>query len=149
MKKIALILTLLLLFSGFSLAEGIDILNLSDEELTGLQQRVANELYNRGIDRQNLIYYGTYVVGKDIKAGTYIVSSVNNGRFHYCLFDSLDDYDVFMKYKEKFAYSMVLPNYSIDAGGSGRMELKDGNVLYALYEGEQARLESQSADWMP
>lgn len=149
MKKIALILTLLLLFSGFSLAEGIEVSGLSDEELLVLQKNVTEELYSRGIDHQNLIYQGVYVVGKDIKAGTYVATSVGDDDFDYAIYDTLSDYEVLSAYKNRFGYGMSLPCVRVRPGESSRIVLEDGNVFHALYEGEVAKLEIQSADWMP
>lgn len=149
MKKIALILTLLLLFSGFSLAEGIDLKSLSDEELQQLEKSVGIELYDRGLNRQNLIYQGAYIVGQDIKSGTYLISSVINRGITYCVFDNVSDYELMMQYYAKPGTSMVLPNTDISSSGSGRIELKDGNVFFIPYEGMIGRLEIQQADWMP
>ena len=149
MKKIALILTLLLLFSGFSLAEGIDLKGLSDEELQQLEKNVNVELYDRGLNSQNLIYQGAYVVGQDIKSGTYLISSAINRGITYCVFDNASDYELMMRYYTKPGTSMVLPNTDIGSSGSGRVELKDGNVFFIPYEGMIGRLEIQQADWMP
>ena len=74
MRKVMAILFVLVIIacSSLSLAEGIDISTLSDDELVALMARVQEEIIARHIEGTANLAGGTYIVGKDIPAGSYI-----------------------------------------------------------------------------
>ena len=65
--------------SSFSMAEGIDISTLSDDELVALMARVQEEIVARHIEGTANLAGGTYIVGKDIPAGSYIYTCLASG----------------------------------------------------------------------
>ena len=81
MKKwLAVVFVLLLMAcSSLSLAEGIDISTLSDDELVALMNRVQEEIVARHIEGTATLAEGKYIVGKDIPAGTYIYTCLATG----------------------------------------------------------------------
>ena len=81
MKKVIAVLLLLVIMvcSGFSLAEVIDISSLNDDELVALMTRVQEEIVARHIEGTANLARGTYIVGKDLPAGSYIYTSLVSG----------------------------------------------------------------------
>lgn len=72
MKKLVICLLLLTLSVAPVLAEEYDVSSLTTEELITLLKDVQLELTERiGLVENNRIGQGVYVVGRDIKAGTY------------------------------------------------------------------------------
>ena len=81
MKKVMAVLFALVIMvcSSFSIAEGIDISTLSDDELVALMARVQEEIVARHIEGTANLAGGTYIVGKDIPAGSYIYTCLASG----------------------------------------------------------------------
>lgn len=71
-----LVFTLLFCFSFVSLVlaeSGTDYSNLSLDELISMRSALDTEIENRMVDLSTKLIPGTYVVGRDLKAGSYIV----------------------------------------------------------------------------
>jgi hypothetical protein len=81
MKKVMAVLFALVIMacSSFSIAEGIDISTLSDDELVALMARVQEEIVARHIEGTANLAGGTYIVGKDVPAGSYIYTCLASG----------------------------------------------------------------------
>ncbi len=80
-KVMALLFALVMMAcSGFSMAEGIDISTLGDDELVALMARVQEEIVARHIQGTANLAGGTYIVGKDIPAGSYIYTCLASGK---------------------------------------------------------------------
>lgn len=81
MKKVMAVLFALVIMacSSFSIAEGIDISTLSDDELVALMARVQEEIVARHIEGTANLAGGTYIVGKDFPAGSYIYTCLASG----------------------------------------------------------------------
>lgn len=121
MKKfVAIVSILLLLFCHFSaVGEGIDLKSLSVEELSVLSDRITQEMFDRGVIFEEDLPFGKYVVGKDIRAGTYTLEFSNvvpQLRPYVLVFESVDS-----KHK-------VL-NEGIYADTSVQVTLEDGMLL--------------------
>ena len=79
-KVMAVVFALVIMAcSSFSMAEGIDISTLSDDELVALMARVQEEIVARHIEGTAYLAGGTYIVGKDIPAGSYIYTCLASG----------------------------------------------------------------------
>lgn len=79
-KVMAVVFALVIMTcSSFSMAEGIDISTLSDDELVVLMARVQEEIVARHIEGTANLAGGTYIVGKDIPAGSYIYTCLASG----------------------------------------------------------------------
>ena len=81
MKKVMAVLFALFIMAcfSFSMAEGIDISTLSDDELVALMARVQEEIVARHIEGTANLAGGTYIVGKDVPAGSYIYTCLASG----------------------------------------------------------------------
>ena len=79
-KVMAVVFALVIMTcSSFSMAEGIDISTMSDDELVALMARVQEEIVARHIEGTANLVGGTYIVGKDIPAGSYIYTCLASG----------------------------------------------------------------------
>lgn len=79
-KVMAVVFALVIMTcSSFSMAEGIDISTLSDDELVALMARVQEEIVARHIEGTANLAGGTYIAGKDIPAGSYIYTCFASG----------------------------------------------------------------------
>ena len=75
MKKfLGLLLTIFLLVPVFANAE-VDVKGLSTEELLALRVSIADELMARGEMKSANVPAGEYVIGEDIPAGSYSITT--------------------------------------------------------------------------
>ena len=81
MKKILgiLVAAVIALTSLTALAEAIDFSDYNDAALIELLASVQQEIANRHIEKSASLPQGTYLVGKDIPAGSYDISVVYKG----------------------------------------------------------------------
>ena len=106
MKKVIIVAVLLAAIIGTTSVSaavaGIDISGLSNEELIELREEIDQKLLDTGaIDTINP---GFYIVGKDIKAGTYELSSKAI---------ELEDMTLVYVYNSKEDYDNDIDNYSL------------------------------------
>ena len=98
MKKVIIVAVLLSAIIGTTnvsaAVAGIDISGLSSEELIELREEIDNKLFDNG--EADTINPGIYIVGKDIKPGTYELSSkaidLDDVTFVY-VYSSKENYD--------------------------------------------------------
>jgi hypothetical protein len=86
MKKLVLLIVALLLVSIVVVhAEGIDLSEMTTEELIELDLAITEELRGRDTIVENYLYQGKYVVGEDFEEGRYLLkcSKVLNDRDGY------------------------------------------------------------------
>lgn len=81
MRKLMAVLLVLVIMvcSSLSLAEEIDISTLNDDELVTLMAQVQEEIVARHIEGNANLACGTYIVGRDIPAGSYIYTCMASG----------------------------------------------------------------------
>ncbi len=81
MKRIIAVLLSVVLLSccGLAAAASIDLDALSDDEIINLAERLQAEFVNRKIEKTATLPDGSYTVGKDIPAGTYILKGTHEG----------------------------------------------------------------------
>ena len=81
MKKVLgiLLASVIALTSLTALAEAIDFSDYNDTALIELLASVQQEIANRHIEKSASLPQGTYLVGKDIPAGSYDISVVYKG----------------------------------------------------------------------
>lgn len=144
MKKICLLVVAVLLVSILSgFAEGIDLSGMSDEELKRLSDQVRVEITNRGLARSGDFGPGVYVVGKDIAAGTYEISTKEMYAW-YTIFPSQDVYSAFIDLSK--LVSIRTEHLEIVGDDTSTLLLSDGNVL--VFE-HNVRLKEQANSLMP
>lgn len=73
-KLLSLLLTILLLVPVFASAE-VDVKALSTEELLALRVSIIDELMARGEMKSAKVPAGEYIVGEDIPAGSYSITT--------------------------------------------------------------------------
>lgn len=81
MKKLVVLLVALVLmaYTGTTLAEGIDLAGMSDDEIVALMSRVQEEIVARHIEGTATLAGGTYIAGKDIPTGSYVFTCLATG----------------------------------------------------------------------
>lgn len=92
MKKfVAVISILALLFCLVSaFAEGIDLENMTTDELVALQIQVQDELYKRDRFMNCFLNPGEYIIGEDIEPGDYLIHCVDSDFASGCILDAID-----------------------------------------------------------
>lgn len=78
MKKVLMLVVVLALFVSPALSEAIDFTSMSLDELLVMRQSIEDEIYSRLQEGSGTIWVGAYHVGKDIKAGSYVLSGIEN-----------------------------------------------------------------------
>lgn len=73
MKKFLGIFLVLSMFIIPAFAEGMDLSSMSMDELYALRVALNSEISSRLLGETTAIYSGKYVVGEDIKPGTYVL----------------------------------------------------------------------------
>lgn len=118
MKRIitVFIIILLLVSIGTAYTESIDLSSLSNEELLNLPQAISAEMISRGLVKSAQLGSGKYTVGKDIPAGSYIITN----EYKY----SMNIHVV--NRSGKTAYNLALWKTGEE---TGKIELNEGDVL--------------------
>ena len=144
-KKIAgTTLVLTMGVSGTALAADIDLTGMSLDELVELQNNIVAEIDSRTNDGKDVIPCGVYVVGTDIKEGSFKLSTDEDNYTDVLVFEDEDTYKTYAA-----DHKAVNPLFSAFVGlsGSTTVNLKTGEVLY-IYSGEMI-IEESNASWMP
>lgn len=131
MKKIiVLIIAILFTLSVAANAEAIDLSGMSDSEISNLYELILQEMLDRGITRTGDLAEGNYVVGQDIRAGSYNFTS-NGSYARYFVFK---DTDLFGIYEELSTYSEIyLEGKTVFDDEPDKVDLKDGQILSVQY----------------
>lgn len=74
-----MLVLVLLACSGLSLAEGIDLSTLSDDEIVELLGKVQEEMVARHIEGTAELGGGKYIAGRDIPVGSYTYTCMATG----------------------------------------------------------------------
>ena len=69
----------------------IDLSGYDDETLTALLEQVQTEIVDRGVERTAQIQIGTYVFGRDIPVGKYVLKTEGNDDSGYLALGAADD----------------------------------------------------------
>lgn len=144
-KKIAgTTLVLTMGVSGTALAADIDLTGMSLDELVELQNNIVAEIDSRTNVGKDVIPCGVYVVGTDIKEGSFKLSTDEDNYTDVLVFEDEDTYKTYAA-----DHKAVNPLFSAFVGlsGSTTVNLKTGEVLY-IYSGEMI-IEESNASWMP
>ena len=118
---------------AFAYAESIDLESLTLDELSLLQKRVNAEITSRLEFSDSKIYPGVYVVGVDIKAGSYVITGGSEIEYSAVVatfenednlvnYTSWDSANNLKEYSKKAIY--VYPDQESFIG------LEDGDILY-------------------
>ena len=136
MKRfIAILLSALLLSScGLAAAASIDLAAMSDDEIIALSQRMQEEFVNRKIEKTATLPDGSYTIGKDIPAGTYILKGIHEGTW----WTSIYLYTAQEMLKEEDIRKAEKDITLFDSSGEKayRLVLADGDVLIVSGKGK-------------
>lgn len=126
MKKVfAAMLAIALLIGTFALAETVDLSQYNDNELVSLLDAVQQEIANRHIEKSAELPQGSYLVGKDIPAGSYDISVVYKGSMWMDIYIYEDGGNGEMKQD----FSVFADGNYGDGTGSFHVELAEGELL--------------------
>lgn len=136
MKRLALFMVFVFGLIGVSLAENLDFSNMSTDELLEMRKNIDSEIASRVYDDVSIIYPGTYIVGRDLEAGSYVLTYMQDvGENSHAQFGVFDTEEA---YREVYNYNSTnnFREYSIyygdltDPGEQGYIDLKDDYILY-------------------
>lgn len=141
MKRFLILISTMLAFSISAMAEDIDIKKMTTEELVALRSSIGNELSERGYD---IFCSGSYVVGTDIKAGTYMFKC-------YSVVEDRDyggNYGEIIFYADQEAFKKVERTIDlIYLGEDYCLNLKDGMIIEL--SSCSGTLQSVKPSWAP
>lgn len=144
MKKLLAVLVALFMLVPVALAEEIDLTKMTTEELEKLQQNIVLELISRGVSTDNVILKGLYVVGKDIKAGKYQITALDeNPGQRVFLFPSEESLKAAMETK-------VLPKEAVEYNpynSAVYITFEDGAAF--VVEGSSMMIKEAKPSWAP
>lgn len=131
------VVCLTLMLSTMSSAEngtdnGINLSSLSTEQLLTLREQLESEFAKRGIDDTNLLSLGSYVAGKDIAPGNYILHIYNEesgSMYVVVLKEGVDPAILLGSYSEDNFTKMVSYPVEIKQSSEMRISLEEGQVL--------------------
>lgn len=133
MKKVAALLCVIFALapmcfaeetSNYSYLDGMDI-----EELMTLRTEIDSRLAREGVYEANSIAPGKYVVGTDIKAGTYVVKHLHGQG----LSDSRATIIVFESLADANNNGTPIDFQWLSVGREQLIRLEDGQCLYNMY----------------
>lgn len=128
MKRVlTVVLVLLSLVSAVS-AETIDLKGMTPEELVSLRDAVNAELIARGFEKEVNVPAGTYVVGKDIPAGEYTIST----KAMMLAFTTLDSNG---QYDDIHSIMPGTPIGRIQLREGYTVEIVGGTAIFSVYTG--------------
>ena len=81
-RRLLCLLLVSLLIIPFALADKVDLSSLTDDEIVELLNQVNSELISRGIAKSATLAAGKYTAGKDLPAGSYIISCETDDNHH-------------------------------------------------------------------
>ena len=125
MKKLVVIFAILTMIVCGAYAEELDLESMSLDELVTLHRRLDAEIKERTActDESAPFYHGNYVVGQDIKAGTYAFTCTYKTEGHY-------DMAIYVyenaEAQENYERLNVI---GLQVGDTGTFTVRDGNIL--------------------
>ena len=122
-KLVAVVVLIALMISllGVSHAESIDLSAFSDDEIVELMSRIQDELIKRHIPKTANLSKGSYLVGREIPAGTYIYT---------CLREDDRWNGLISVYTDSTKQTEVL-SASVPKDKTTIIYLEEGNILYS------------------
>lgn len=128
-----------------SMAESISLSELTDEELLLLKDEVETEIASRELSDLSVLPGGVYIVGEDIKSGSYKVIGKNRQSRIYVFTE--DSYDAYVR-NGSWELPEAKPTVQlfIDPGQEGFIGAREGEIIYVIYD---CYIEEANESWMP
>ena len=124
-KMLLLVLIFSIMVCSIPTALALDFSMYSDEELLSIIQELNSELIARGIEKTAEIIPGSYLVGRDIPAGKYVLTNLADDTAYYLIYQ-----DNLQNYKD----SEALDRGNIYAKNETYIVLEDGQVLSTRHQ---------------
>ena len=160
MKRfLSFILLVSLLVGCISLAEAenattIDVKTMNDDALSVLAAEIKSEMISRGLLKENTIYSGLYLAGRDIDVGSFVYTNQELGegitQFLIWIFPDMAAWDRMNAdgRSKSSAEKNAINYYTIHSPGEKIIiNLEKGNVLYIPYG--VGVLEVNQQAWLP
>ena len=141
MKKLLTVLLIFLLIISTSYAETIDLSSMTIEDLIVLHEQLDAMLEEKFSCQLDVIYPGNYIVGKDIKEGSYLFSCTKVGMANFWILTTYVSED-------DFANRNSLARENLQAGNQAQINLTDGMVL-SIGEGLGTIQTVNTPSWAP
>ena len=141
MKRMLVLMLIMVMTASSVLAEEIDFANMDLADLLALHERLdeaIQDAFECELDENNL-YQGVYVVGKDIKAGYYLLTSLNKTYFMCHLYEN-------EAHKEKHEGGQH--ETLLNIGDTLSIHFEDG-MVFVVDQGVVAVKESENPQWAP
>lgn len=122
MKKVLVIILVFMIFTSVSFADGIDLSTMTTEELISLHEELDAVLEDRFVCKLDTIYTGNYIVGKDIKEGSYLFSCTKVGKANFWILTTYES-------KEEYENLNSLAHQNLRIGDQCQINLTEGLVL--------------------
>ena len=122
-RFVCLLAACLLLISG-ALADVPDISGLTDDEIVELLGKVNEELVGRGIAKSAELPAGKYTGGKDLPAGSYIITCKTDDNHHGIVWVSAAGDDLNENYP-----SILYEHVSFNSEEKYRVTIEEGGIL--------------------
>lgn len=113
-----------LFLASAALAAVPDISDLTDDEIVELLGKVNDELVSRGIAKSAVLPAGKYTAGKDLPAGSYIVTCKTDDSHHGIIWASAPTDDLNNQYP-----SLLYEHVSFNCEEQFRITLEEGGIL--------------------
>lgn len=140
MKKIAMMLLFAFLFASPVMAEEIDFSSMDLETILSLHQKMdeaIRQLTDCCLDDEGM-YVGTYLVGKDIQQGRYLLTVTSDGYFSCHLFADKEHWENYDGGRQE----------SASRGETISLSLEDGMVLSVDFGSASVKMASKPS-WAP
>jgi len=151
MKRLLVALVLVAMMMSTALAEVIDLAAMSTDDLIQLRQQITDEINTRAADPsdERLVPEGIYVVGKDIKAGKYVLKHYSDLFFSsfVVVFENLEAYQTKKLDRAAADEGLIVYQNQLRKGGSVYISIEDGQAL--LIDGGALLLVSENPSWAP
>jgi len=135
MKKIIVMLLLVCLSLPLTVTADVsmpDLTEYSTEDLIALKTLIAQEMLERGIEKQATVPIGKYIIGVDIPAGTYTLKPAKSGFTIH----------VYPNVNKTGTYDYIYGEFVKSTEYIGKIELPEGqvleidaNVIFTVYTG--------------
>ena len=122
--RLLCLLLVSLLIIPFALADKVDLSSLSDDEIVELLDQVNSELISRGIAKSATLPAGKYTAGKDLPAGSYVITCETDDNHHGIVWVSAPTDDLNNQYP-----SVLYEHVSFNEKEQFRVTLEDGGII--------------------
>lgn len=151
MKRLFVALVLVTMIMSTALAEGVDLASMTTDDLIQLRQQITDEISLRVADPndEQLVPEGIYVVGKDIKAGKYVLKHYSDLFLSpvVVVFENIEAYQDIKQDRAASNKELIIYQKRLRKGDSVYISVEDGQAL--LIEGGSLLLVSENPSWVP